>query len=101
MNFDLFKGALNETLHQAKQHMGSALEQAEQLLDGVDARLGDDEDGEFETMVPPSGFEESSSSYDYYASTSSTVNDASGSRATSQTIESRKRTFSPLSFSSF
>ena len=58
MNFDLFKGALNETLQNAKQHMGSALEQAEQLLDGVDARLGDDEDGEFEAMVPPSGFED-------------------------------------------
>eukprot|EP00624_Nannochloropsis_granulata_P007067 evm.model.NODE_6078_length_18886_cov_25.580748.2 len=109
MNFDLFKGALNETLQHAKQHMGSALEQAEQLLDGVDARLGDDEEGEFEAMVP-SGFEdgmggpssyyldnkESSSSYEYYRSTSSTINDASGSRATSQSFETHK----PLSFTS-
>ncbi|TFJ88635.1 hypothetical protein NSK_000204 [Nannochloropsis salina CCMP1776] len=84
--------------------MGTALEQAEQLLDGVDSRLSD-EGGSLEALVPP-GMEEGPShynlddkectSYNYHADSSITGQ----YRATSHSVESRKRS-SPMSFSSF
>lgn len=104
MNFEILKGAFSETLNNVKQNMGTALEQAEQLLDGVDSRLSD-EGGSLEALVPP-GMEEGPSpynlddkectSYNYHADSSITGQ----YRATSHSVESRKRS-SPMSFSSF